>query len=318
MPPADISASVHVVAGVLTDPRGRILLARRTAGRDLAGAWEFPGGKLEAGETPFQALERELHEELGIRIQSAEPLITVAQAYRDKRIVLDVHRVTRFSGTPRGLEKQALAWSPSEKLASYTMPPADRPVVAALTQPAQYLITPESVDSQSEFLTRIERALAGGIRRIQLRVAQGGGIDLPELAARAKQLCDRAAAELLVNADIELAARLRCGVHLRAAQLMTLTQRPLPAGLVVAASCHDEEELRQAEAIGADFVVLGPVAATQTHPGQAPMGWNRFVQLREHVSLPIYALGGMGAEDQEIARRYGGQGIAGIRGLWPA
>ncbi len=191
---------MHVVAGVLTDARGRILLARRTAGRDLAGAWEFPGGKLETGETPFQALDRELHEELGIRIQSAEPLIAVAQAYRDKRIVLDVYRVTRFSGTPRGLEKQALAWSPPEKLSTYPMPPADRPVVAALTQPAQYLITPESVGSQSELLTGIERALAGGIRRIQLRVAQGGDVDLPELAARAKRLCDRVSAQLLVNA----------------------------------------------------------------------------------------------------------------------
>ena len=80
---------VHVVAGVMLDARGRVLLARRTAGRDLAGAWEFPGGKVDPGETPAQALARELEEELGIRVQAAEPLIAVAQQYRDKRILLD-------------------------------------------------------------------------------------------------------------------------------------------------------------------------------------------------------------------------------------
>src|ERR671913_1055388 len=117
--PAARTDRVHVVAGVLTDARGRILLARRTEGRDLAGAWEFPGGKVEPGETPQQALERELREELGIRIDGLAPLIRVPQAYAHKRIVLDVYRVATVTSKPRGLEGQALAWSPPEKLASY-------------------------------------------------------------------------------------------------------------------------------------------------------------------------------------------------------
>ena len=312
-----LGPAVHVVAGVLTDARGRILLARRTAGRDLAGAWEFPGGKLEAGETPFQALDRELHEELGIRIDAMEPLISVAQAYHDKRIVLDVYRVSRFSGKARGLEKQALAWSPSEKLATYPMPPADRPVVAALTQAASYLITPELGGDPAAFLARIDQALLAGVRRLQLRVSAGDGVDIAALAAEVKRRCDLSAAELLVNGDIELAGKLGCGVHLRAVQLMALNARPLPAGLTVAASCHDEAELRQAQAIGADFVVLGPVGKTPTHAGQPAMGWKRFVELREQVSLPIYALGGMRPTDHANARKQGAQGIAAIRGLWP-
>ena len=308
---------MHVVAGVLADARGRILLARRTAGRDLAGDWEFPGGKREAGETPFQALDRELHEELGIRIHSMQPLIAVAQAYKDKRIVLDVYRVTGFSGKPRGREKQALAWSPAGKLSSYPMPPADRPVVAALTQPEHYLITPELVGEPSQFLMRIERALTAGTRRIQLRVTEREGVDVARLAAEAKRLCDLVSAQLLVNGDIELAAQLHCGVHLRAAQLMALSERPLPAGVAVAASCHNADELRRAEAIGVDFVVLGPVAKTPTHQGQPALGWKRFAELREHVSLPIYALGGLNPNDHSTARRHGAQGIAAIRSLWP-
>jgi 8-oxo-dGTP diphosphatase len=311
------AAPIHVVAGVLLDARGRILLARRTAGRDLAGDWEFPGGKLEPGETPFQALDRELHEELGIRIHSMEPLIAVAQAYKDKRIVLDVYQVTRFSGKPQDREKQALAWSPPEKLRTYPMPPADRPVVAALTQPTHYLITPGLVGDRGKFLQRIEQALLSGTRRIQLRVDPGESANLRGLATDVKRLCDMASAQLLINGDIDLAALLHCGVHLRAAQLMALAKRPLAITVPVAASCHSEAELRHAEAIGVDFVVLGPVGKTPTHAEQAPIGWKNFARLREHVSLPIYALGGLQPSDHDDARRHGAQGIAAIRGLWP-
>src|SRR5690606_15564579 len=102
--------------------------------RDLAGLWEFPGGKREPGETPEGALARELEEELGIRVEVGAPLITVPQAYPHKRLRLDVRRIRGWRGTPRGQEGQALAWVPPDKLPAYSMPPADRPVVAALLQ----------------------------------------------------------------------------------------------------------------------------------------------------------------------------------------
>jgi 8-oxo-dGTP diphosphatase len=301
---------------VLRDARGRILLARRTAGRDLAGAWEFPGGKVEPGETALQALDRELHEELGIRVLAAEPLIAVPQAYPAKRIVLDVYAVTAFEGTPRGRERQALAWSPLEKLSSYPMPPADRPVVAALTTPARYLISADAPE-RTPFLSRLDRALAAGVRRVQLRARGLSAPALAELARDAGQRCRTRGAELLVNGEPGLAADLGLGLHLRSTQLMALDRRPLPAGRSVAASCHNAEELAQAERLGVDFVVLGPVRATESHPEAAPLGWDGFSALREGVSLPIYALGGMKPADLAKARRHGAQGVAGIRGLWP-
>jgi 8-oxo-dGTP diphosphatase len=308
---------VHVVAGVMLDARGRVLLARRTEGRDLAGAWEFPGGKVDPGETPAQALARELEEELGIRVQAAEPLIAVPQQYRDKRILLDVYRVTRYAGKPRDREQQALAWSPHEKLCTYPMPPADRPVVAALTQPAHYLVTPDFDGAdQRGFLAAIGRALESGIRRLQLRVPALGGAGLEALAREVKQRCDPLGAELLVNGDIALAARIGCGVHLRSTQLMELRERPLPSQLRVAASCHDAAELARAHDLGLDFAVLGPVARTPGHGERAPIGWRGFAQLREQVSLPIYGLGGLARSDMALARGHGAQGIAAIRGLW--
>ena len=146
-----------LVAGVLRDAHGRVLLASRTEGRDLAGLWEFPGGKVEAGESPDVALVRELREELGIRAKVGESVIRVPQQYPGKRLVLDVRHV-EFEGEPEGLDGQALAWVPLEALAGYPMPPADLPVVAALTQPDRYLVTPAPGDDDEAWLASLVAA----------------------------------------------------------------------------------------------------------------------------------------------------------------
>jgi 8-oxo-dGTP diphosphatase len=311
------SAVVEVVAGVIRDVRGRILLARRTEGRDLAGLWEFPGGKHEPDETPEAALKRELQEELGIAIELGDPLIRVPQAYPHKRLCLDVYDVRAWHGTVRGLEGQALAWVPPHKLVDYPMPPADVPVVAALTQPDCYLVTPTPGDSDAAWLASLERALANGVRRVQLRAPGCEAGRWRALAAQATARCRTAGADVLINGDIDLAQALGTGVHLRAAQMMQLNERPLPAEALVAASCHDAEELAAAQALGCDFVVLGAIKPTLTHPGTATLGWHGLAALRETVSLPIYAIGGLAPDDVVTARRHGAQGVAAIRGLWP-
>src|SRR5690606_4580284 len=121
--------TIHVVAGVVTDTRGRVLLARRAPGSELAGLWEFPGGKVEPGEAPEAALARELEEELGIRVEPGAPLVTVPHLAPSRHLRLDVRRVAAWKGSPKGLEGQALAWVQPEKLARYDMPAPDRPVV---------------------------------------------------------------------------------------------------------------------------------------------------------------------------------------------
>ena len=321
---------IHVVAGVIRDARGRILLARRTEGRDLAGLWEFPGGKVEPGESPEAALVRELREELGIEARVGDPLIRVPQQYPDKRLVLDVRQVD-FQGFPKGLDGQALAWVPLAKLASYPMPPADRPVVAALLQPDRYLVTPVP-DDDRDWLDALAQALERGVLRVQLRAPGLEAARWARLAEQGVRLCREAGAEVLVNGDGALAERLGVGLHLRAAQIVGADpvrdrsslkpvrgQGPLlqegSRGLL-AASCHDIDDLLRAQALGCDFVVLGPVLPTATHPGAPGIGWDAFAALRERVSLPMYAIGGMGVEVVAIARAHGAQGVAAIRGLW--
>ena len=306
--------SIHVVAGVIRDVRGRVLLARRTEGRDLAGLWEFPGGKCEPGETPEQALARELHEELGIESRIGAPLIRVPQQYPDKTLVLDVREVEAWHGPARGREGQALAWVPVEKLALYDMPPADRPVVAALLDPPFYAVTPPLHDGAA-WLAALDAALAAGLRRVQLRAPGADAATWRHVAAQAVARCRAADAQVLVNGDVDLARELGAGVHLRAAQLAALNERPEG---IVAASCHTADDLRHAERLGCDFAVLGHVADTPSHPDRTPLGWDGFARLREDASLPIYAIGGLAREDLIRAREHGAQGIAAIRGFFDA
>lgn len=322
--PDSRSPPIHVAAGILKDARGRILLARRGDGRDLAGLWEFPGGKVEPGESPHAALARELREEIGVEIGAVDPLIAVPHAYPHKRILLDVSCVRSFSGRARGLEGQALAWVPRERLHAYAMPAADRPVVAALLQPAEYLITPEPGPDLDTFANTLLAAVRGGVRRVQLRApALGADAAAALVAALAPQLREQRAELLLggrlggdLDATLALCAAHGCGLHATAAQLMSLTRRPA-LDTVFAASCHTLDELRHAQALGADFAVAGPIAPTPTHPDAVPLGWSAFAALREQVALPVYALGGLRREDIALARRHGAQGIAAIRALWP-
>jgi 8-oxo-dGTP diphosphatase len=308
---------VHVVAAILRDAQGRILLAQRGPRGDYPGAWEFPGGKVEPGEDPEVALRRELREELGIELGGSEPLIAVPQQYPHKRILLDTRLVRGYSGEAHGREGQALRWVDPATFCGLAMPPADRPIVAALRDPSLYLITPPPGDDDDAFLAAFARAL-DGVQRAQLRLPTA----LP--AARAAQLAQETArlaadrgVQLLLNsghpASSALAAELGLGLHLRAAELAA----PPPGVRAVAASCHDADELRRADYIGVDFAVLGPLRATATHPGATPLGWERFAELRAAVPLPVYALGGLTPADVREARSHGAQGIAAIRGLWP-
>lgn len=309
--------TIHVVAGVMHDARGRVLLAQRPEGRDHAGLWEFPGGKCEPGETPQAALARELHEELGIDVDVGAPLIRVPQLQGERRLVLDVYAIDRARGAPHGREGQAIEWALPDALAGYAVPPADRPVVAALLQPPCCLVTPDPGPDPVQWLPALERALVDGIRRVHLRTTTPDAT-WPALAAEAAARCRSAGADVRLHGDVDLARAVGAGVHLRAHELLACAERPVSDDTPLSASCHDVEELQRAEALGCDSVLLGPVRATASHPGQPGIGWARFERLRETVSLPIYALGGLGPGDVATARTHGAQGIAAIRGLWPA
>ena len=306
-----------MVAGVLSDARGDILLTQRPAGKHLAGLWEFPGGKCEPGEPAEAALRRELREEIGIEVGAVEPLIALPWRYSEKSIFLDVYRILAHAGELHGREGQALRWAAVDKLADIAMPSADRPVVAALRLPRHYVITPEPGNDDASFLRGLARVLDSGAKLVQLRGKQVAPVRLRMLAQAARELAAKAGAGLLINSHIDLAQELALdGVHLPVAELMRSRLRPLGNDRWVAASCHDERELAQAAAIGVDFATLGPVQITASHPGAVVLGWSRFAQLCSAAPFPVYALGGLGPADVPQAIAAGAQGIAGISAYW--
>lgn len=310
---------LHVVAAVLTNARGEVLIAERPAHVHQGGLWEFPGGKVEDGEQAPIALAREMEEELGIRVCAARPLIQVAHDYPEREVLLDVWRIERWSGDARGREGQRIDWVAPGKLGERSFPPADAPILTALRLPSSYLITPEPGADREGFLATLDRLCAGGIRLVQLRAAQLGAAAYRDLAVRAREICHARGAWLLLNADPALAVDVGAdGVHLKTRRLRTLRSRPLAVGFWVGASCHDAAELQRAADISADFALLSPVAATASHPQAAALGWSGFAALVRDAKLPVYALGGMQPADLEAAWAHGAQGIATIRGLWRA
>ncbi len=306
---------IEVAAAVILRPDGRFLLGRRPPGTPYAGYWEFPGGKIEAGETAAQALARELKEELGIAIGRCAPWITREFAYPHARVRLRFFRVGDWQGEVRALQHDALSWQRAEGVDVAPMLPANAAVLRALALPDFYAITHAAVIGTDTQLDRLERALEGGLRLLQIREPLLAVERREAFAREATRRARARGARVLVNGDSALARHVGAdGVHLPAAQLMRLEARPdLP---LVAASCHGAAELARAAELELDFAVLGPVKETLSHPGAAALGWPRTAQLLENVSLPVYALGGLGRQDLAQARQAGAHGIAAIRAAW--
>jgi 8-oxo-dGTP diphosphatase len=308
---------LRVAAGVVFDDRQRVLICRRPAHAHQGDLWEFPGGKLEPGESIASALRRELREEVGIEVISARPLIRVRHDYPDRRILLDVWRVERFSGEAAGHEGQAVRWVSPRELQRYRFPAANLPVIKAVGLPDRYLITPEAGRDIGDFLARLDDALRRGISLVQLRAGRDSAPDYRRLVREALGVCRARKARLLINAEPSLAQELGVdGVHLNSARLLALQQRPLDAGALVGASCHNRRELEHACALNLDFAVVSPVRETASHPGAKTLGFAAFRELTEVADLPVYALGGMCESDLDNAFEHGAQGIAAIRSLW--
>ncbi len=308
---------IHVVAAVIYDDQGRVLLTRRGEAMHQGGLWEFPGGKLESSETVAHGLQRELKEELGIDLLGHRPLIRNLHHYPDKSVLLDVYLVREYEGIPQGLEGQPLRWVKPERLSDYPMPAADLPVLTALNLPERYLITGPDPRRPEQFLDSIQRALDRGLSMVQLRASVMPDAELLELGRVVLRLCHDNGARLLLNGSPELAQEMDAdGVHLNSQRLNRLSSRPLPRDMLVAASCHSTAELSHAADIGIDFAVLSPVKDTASHPEAEPLGWGRFASMVGGASIPVYALGGMQESDLEVAWGYGAQGIAGISCFW--
>ncbi len=306
---------IPVACGVLVDRQGRVLSAQRPEGKVAAGYWEFPGGKIEPGESAAAALVRELQEELGVTVREARPLIRFRHAYTNREVILDTWLVTAFDGEPHSREGQALAWlSRDELVAQKQVLPTVGPIARALTLPVDYVFT--SPQASLEAVTAgLSRLPAAALLRLRLPALEDA--DYERLAQALAPRCVAAGVRLVLDRDPAQVQRLgAAGWHATASRLAGLTQRPLPPELLCLASCHRRADLQKARLLGFDAAVLGPVQPTPSHPGQAGIGWNAFAEQIEGLPLPVYAIGGLGPAQREEAYNAYAQGVAGISAYW--
>lgn len=308
-------AIVDVAVAVIERADGHVLLAERPSPKEYAGYWEFPGGKIESGEHPQQALARELHEELGLDMLAALPWITCVYDYPAKTVRLRFYRVRDWRGEAHGREGQRLSWQMPAALTVGPLLPANQRVLRALTVPSVYAITNARAYGAAEFLARLDQALDDGVRLIQVREPDMTPQQFAQFARQVVTRAHRFEATVMISNDAALANACGAGgVHLPARALAALTRPPQTRWW--AASCHDARELALAASWGADFVVLSPVLPTPSHPEAAGIGWEGFSRLVRDYPLPAFALGGMRRADLPTAMRHGAHGIAMLSGVW--
>jgi 8-oxo-dGTP diphosphatase len=315
---------LHVAVGVIRNNKNQVLLSQRPADVHQANLWEFPGGKLEPDETVRQALSRELNEELALIVKTAKPLIKIYHDYEEHSVLLDVWQIDSWDmglvddNGQRGEEGQKVEWVDISSLDNRDFPAANKAIIKAVQLSDFYLICPEPEADSKNYINKFKACISAGVRLFQLRFSENSRYDRHEaLITELIELCKTSHSRLLINSMPDYAVKIGAhGVHLNSARLLECCERPLDKDFMVSASCHNSTELEHACKIDVDFAVLSPVNKTSSHESAKPLGWDRFKNLVERVNIPVYALGGMHADDMKIFREFGAQGVSVLSGIW--
>ncbi|WP_300647140.1 Nudix family hydrolase [Paenalcaligenes sp.] len=320
---------VRVAVGVILDPMGHVLLGSRPADKPWPHWWELPGGKIETNESVPQALIRELHEEIGIHATTLLPWIRYIHHYPRSTVELNFYQVTEWQGTPTPQENQQLAWCHPDQPIPLTIGPilpATFPILRWLRLPKHYLLSNIGQKSGvSIWLEKLHQALQQGVRLVQFREPawENNHPNDPDCLAALQQtvdLCHQWGALCLLNsihpwdwvgyAD---------GLHLRSHDAARLAQNqhaaPINKRQLLAVSAHHAQDIKHAQQLNSDFVVIGHVLDTPSHPNQPALGWERFYELAQQAGRPAFAIGGQSPTTFKQAQTFGAHGIAGIRQL---
>ena len=315
---------LHIAVGVIRNNKNQVLLSRRPADVYQADLWEFPGGKLKSGETVRQALSRELNEELALTVKSAKPLIKIYHDYEEHSVLLDVWQINSWDMSSaddrgqQGQEGQKIEWVDISSLGARDFPEANRAIIKSVQLSDFYLICPEPEADNKNYINKFKACISAGVRLFQLRFSKNSYYDRHEdLIVELLELCKSSRSRLLINSLPAYAVKIGAhGVHLNSERLLQFYERPLDEKFLVSASCHNSTELEHACKIDVDFAVLSPVNKTSSHESAKPLGWGKFKNLVEPVNIPVYALGGMRADDMKKFCEFGAQGVSVLSGVW--
>lgn len=293
--------TIHVAIAILFH-QTQVLVGWREAKQHQGNKNEFPGGKVEQGELPVETCRREVLEEVGIDISQWHAFDFISHEYED--VIVNLH-IFHASVPPVQLAgiKKPWRWYSPEHFSQLNFPQANQAMLHKLQWPQRIKISEDldalqHLDSDQMLYWRVEAS--------------------PERLMQLQQQPVDQLSRLILNQQLwsqlnELQQRTIRSIHLKQSQLMKLQQDELRCGYRYIAACHDLAALKQAEQIGCEAALLSPVLATDTHPDTAALGWTRFRQMAEQVQIPVFALGGMKAEDLSYARSQHAYGIAGIR-----
>ena len=213
-----------------------------------------------------------------------------------------------------------MRWIKQEELLLYDFPAANSPIIKAIQLSDKYMITGD-FNNQEEFVTKLQTAIDNGIKLTQFRAHHLDDDEYIIYALKAYSICNKMDVKLLLNTSVENYKKYKAhefshGLHLSSKELKLFSTDIIKSDLLYSASIHTYKELLLAHQRDLDFVVLSPVNKTRSHPDSFPLGWDKFNQLTEKSTLPIYALGGMTESDLIIAKEKGAQGIAAISNFW--
>ena len=295
--------NIHVAIALLLH-QNKVLVGWRSAEQHQGNKHEFPGGKVEANETPLDACRREVFEEVGVGLNDWHAFDVICHEYDD--VVVNLHLFHAI--VPEALLseiQQPWTWYSRTELLSLNFPKANFSILQRLYWPNQIKISEhlndlEQLKPQQLLYWRVEHTAA----------------DLEDL----EQLSEQQAGHLIVNMQawqkLTLPMQKKvAAIHLKQHQLMTVKRGELPVGFRFIAACHDVVAMKHAQNIGCDAIILSPVLATATHPDVEPLGWVRFQEYAQQVDIPVFALGGMHVELLQQAQSHHAYGIAGIRYL---
>lgn len=318
---------VHVAVGVIFDSQKNILIAKRSDDQHQGGLWEFPGGKVETGETVQQALVRELNEEVGIQCSPdlMTPLIQIPFHYPDKSVYLDVWSVfesnTGDFKKAHGKEGQPIVWASLDELAGYEFPAANKAILNALILPELVAITPDAnaVEIQSFVTGCLKLGIESRPGIIHLRAPLLKQDEFIELAKALYPKCLQAGVKLIWNCPLEwfeaAVSDYADGLHLSVKNLEAFSdikERPVADHVWLSASVHNQTELEQAQQLGVDYVLVSPVKQTSSHPKAKPLSGIELKAILDQSRVPAYGLGGLNINNVSEVKELGMQGIAGI------
>ena len=302
---------IHVAVGVVINQQQEVLISQRHMDSHQGGLWEFPGGKKESQESIEATLEREFVEELGIKPIEFFPFAKILHHYVEKTVLLDVWRITQYRGEEIGREGQAIEWCPIKDLRPQNFPIANQAIIKKLQIPRELAITPD-IDKSESIPSIFDRYAEIGIQLVQFQQTHLCESDYLSWFDNAQSIARNHGMRLLYNQSFRgYNDEWNVGFHANSHELDLLTERPISDELFFSASCHNLKELQHAEKLAADFVTLSPIYPNAKYPRGQELGWEKFRELASQVSLPVYALGGLSANDSDIALEAGAFGIAG-------